>query len=602
MKKPKLSVIDRTVVNATDVSPQKRADEKLIIAGIIALLVIGTMACYSGTVKNGFVNYDDAVYVTKNAAVLKGLSVDGFRWAFTTTYASNWHPLTWLSHMVDVQAFGLNPAGHHFTSLFFHIIAVVLLFGFMRSMTGELWPSAFVAALFALHPLHVESVAWAAERKDVLSAVFGFATLWAYACYARRPDVIKYALVMTLFALGLMAKPMLVTLPLVMLLLDYWPLERRAINRQSILKLVTEKVPLLAMSIASAIVTVIAQKAAIADFDRIGLPIRMANAITSYCIYIRQVFWPIKLAVIYPYREHPNPFAVAVCALLLIGVSVTVLMAGRHKKYLTTGWLWYLVTLVPVIGIVQVGSQPHADRYMYLPSIGVFIIVSRGMKAVIDSVKNSTKLLLKIAPVAVILAISGLSWKQVENWKTDGTLFSHAIAVTKGNYIAYNNLGYFFERLGRRDDAMASYQKSLDVCPGYASAHCNLGLLLMDMGRTDEAMVHYQKALELDPGYVKVHNNLGLLLARTGRTDEALIHYRRAFELNPDRAKAHNDFGALLEMMGRADEAEDHYRKALEFDPDLDEAHNNLGLRLAKTGRTGEALCPFPEGTGDQSQ
>ena len=578
---------------SNDASPQIRADGKLLIAGIIALLVIGTMATYSGAVKNGFVNYDDAVYVTKNAVVLKGLSADGIRWAFTTTHAGNWHPLTWLSHMVDVQIFGLNPAGHHFTSLLFHLIAVVLLFGFMRLMTGELWPSAFVAALFALHPLHVESVTWVAERKDVLSAVFGFATIGAYAYYTRSPDIKRYGAIMALFGLGLMAKPMLVTLPLALLLFDYWPLERMVVNRQSILKLVAEKVPLLAMSIASAIITIIAQKPAIGGFDRIALPIRMANAITSYCIYLQQLFRPVKLAVIYPYREHPDTFAVAVCALLLIALSITVLKAGRRKKYLVTGWLWYLVTLVPVIGIVQVGSQAHADRYAYLPSIGIFIIVAWGLKAVFDRAGKGAKLLMIIPLAVVIPALCVLTWKQVETWKNDDTLFSHAIAVTKGNYIAYNNLGYFFERTGRRDDALASYQKALDYNPNYASAHCNLGLLLTDMGRTDEAVVHYRKALAIDPDYVKVHNNLGLLLARMGRTDEALIHYQRAFELNPDRAKANNDLGALLEMMGLTDEASDHYRKALELNPDLDEAHNNLGLLLAKAGRNDEALAHF---------
>jgi len=581
------------MTNEPDVSSKQGIEGRLIIAGIIALLIIVTMASYSGTVKNGFVNYDDAVYITKNAAVLKGLSFDGFRWAFTSTYASNWHPLTWLSHMVDIQLFRLNPIGHHLTNLVFHVISVLLLFGFLRSMTAGLWTCAFVAALFALHPLHVESVAWAAERKDVLCAVFGFATFWAYAYYTHHPGIKRYLLVMTLFALGLMTKPMLVTLPLVLLLLDYWPLERLAINRQCIFKLAAEKALLLAMTMGSAIITVIAQKPAIGGFDRIGLPIRTANAIVSYCIYLRQLFWPTKLAAIYPYRAHPNPVAVTMCALLLITITIMVLRAGRRRKYLLTGWLWYIVTLVPVIGIVQVGSQAHADRYTYIPSIGIFMIVSWGLKAIIGRMEIDKKLLTEIAPVALVAALCVLTWKQVGCWKNDGTLFSHAIAVTKGNYIAYNNLGYFFERSGRRDDAMAYYQKALNFCPDYAYAHYNLGLLLTDMGRTDEAIVHYRKALEIDPGYTKVHDNLGLLLARLGRTDEALAHFRRAFELNPDHAKAHSNLGALLEMMGRTDEASDHYRKALELDPDLDEAHNNLGLRLAKTGRNEEALDHF---------
>jgi protein O-mannosyl-transferase len=572
---------------------EKRSKGRLKVAGAIVLLISGVIASYSGIFRNDFVNYDDAVYITQNPVVVQGLSWAGFKWAFSTTYASNWHPLSWLSHMLDVQLFGLNPAGHHFTGLLLHIIGVLLLFGLMYHMTGGLWRSALVAALFALHPLHVESVAWAAERKDVLCAAAGFAALWAYAYYTRCPGIKKYLLVVILFALGLMAKPMLVSFPLVLLLLDYWPLERLAINKQCIVNLVAEKVPLLLMAIGSAVITIIAQQTAIGGFNRIDLPTRVANAIVSYCIYMGQIFWPVKLAVIYPYKEHPNPVTVALCAALLIAVTVMVFRAGRRKKYLLTGWLWYLVTLVPVIGIIQVGSQAHADRYTYIPGVGIFMIVSWGLKEIADRVENGKKILVKIASVAVIPVISGIAWKQVGTWKNDFTLFSHAAAVTKDNYIAYNNLGFFFERTGRKSDALTYYLKALDFYPDYTYAHYNLGLLLTDMGRTDEAIVHYQKALELNPDYAKAHNNLGLLLSKMGRTDEALVHYRKAFELNPDHAKAHNDLGALLEMMGRTDEALAHYRKAVELNPDLDEAHNNLGLRMAKMGRTGEALDYF---------
>jgi protein O-mannosyl-transferase len=306
-----------------------------------------------------------------------------------------------------------------------------------------------------------------------------------------------------------------------------------------------------------------------------------------------QAFWPIKLAVVYPYVLHPNPVIVAVCALLLISITVTTIAVGRQKKYLLTGWLWYMVTLVPVIGIVQVGSQTHADRYTYMPCIGIFIMVAWGLKAVIDRIASRKKVAAEIALVAALVTLCWLTWKQVGYWKNDFTLFSHALAVTKGNYTAYNNLGYFFERAGRRNDAKAYYQKALELYPNYAYAHYNLGLLLTDMGRTDEAMAHFQKALECNPDYAKAHNNLGLLLAKMGRTDEALVHYRKAFECNPNRAEAHNILGALLDMMGRNDEALDHYRKALECNPNYDEAHNNLGLRLAKMGRTDEALDHF---------
>jgi protein O-mannosyl-transferase len=350
---------------------------------------------------------------------------------------------------------------------------------------------------------------------------------------------------------------------------------------------------LLIMSIASAIITIIAQQSAIGGFNRINIPVRLANAVTSYCVYIGQMIWPIKLAVIYPYREQLNPFMVAGCALLLITITGIISLAGRQKKYLLTGWCWYLVTLLPVLGIVQVGSQAHADRYTYIPGVGIFIIVSWGLKGIVDRIASGQKLTAKIAMTIVVLAISGITGKQVECWKNDFTLFSHAAAATKNNYIAYNNLGFFFERTGRTSDALAYYRKALDCYPDYTYAHYNLGLLLTDMGRTDEAMDHFGKALELNPGYAKAHNNLGLLLAGAGRIDEALAHYRKAFELNPNHAKAHSDLGALLEMMGRNDEALALYRKAVALDPDLDEAQNNLGIRLAKMGRSEEALDHF---------
>jgi tetratricopeptide (TPR) repeat protein len=562
-------------------------------AGIIVVLAIGAIVSYRGIVNNEFVNYDDAVYITKNAVVLNGLSWDGFTWAFTTTCASNWHPLTWLSHMLDVQLFGLGPAGHHFTNLFLHILATLLLFGFLFYTTGLLWPSAFVAALFALHPLHVESVAWAAERKDVLSAVLGFAAIWSYAYYARCPGIKRYVSVMILFALGLMAKPMLVTLPLVLLLFDYWPLERLAITKRCMVKLVVEKMPLLAMASASAIITLIAQQAAIGGFNRISLPIRMANAIMSYCVYIWQSFLPIKLAVTYPYVLHPNPVIVGVCALLLIIITVTIIGVGRQKKYLLTGWLWYMVTLVPVIGLVQVGSQAHADRYTYIPLIGIFVIVAWGLKAMIDRLDSGKKAVAIIASVAVLPAAGWLTGKQVGYWKNDFTLFSHAAAVTKDNCTAYNNLGYFFERAGRKDDALASYQKALELYPDYAYAHYNLGLLHSDRGRTDEAAAHFHKALECNPDYAKAHFNLGLLLAKTGRTDDALAHYRKAVEIDPDYGDAHYNLALLLTDMRLTDEAVAHYRKALDLDPNRAEAHNNLGVLLSGMGKTDEAFREF---------
>ena len=560
---------------------------------VALLLVVVTAAAYSGIFKNDFVYYDDDVYVMMNTHVRQGLSWDNVRWAFTTFYASNWHPLTWLSHMLDVQLFGLNPAGHHFTNLLFHILAALLLFGFLRYATGKLWTGTFVAALFALHPAHVESVAWIAERKNVLSAMFWFATIWAYAYYARRPGSGRYAIVVILFALGLMAKPMLVTLPLVLLLLDWWPLKRLEMNARSFGKLAAEKLPLLVLAAASAIITVAAQQEAIASFEKLGLMTRTANAVVSYCIYIGQFFRPAGLAAFYPYPRQPLLIEAMAGTALLIAITATVFCAGKQKKYLTMGWLWYLITLMPVIGIIQVGLQAHADRYTYIPFIGIFIMISWGLETIADRLHNGGKLLVKIAAVAVVLAMAGKTAQQVGYWKSDFTLFSHAVTVTKRNYLAYNNLGFLFDRTGRMDDADTQYRKALEINPNYADAHNNLGVLLAKTGRTDEAIAQYRQALEINPNYADAHNNLGVLLAKTGRTDEAIAHYLQALEISPDFTEAHNNLGNALSQTGRTDEAIAQYQKALAIDPNYTEARNNLGNALLQTGHTDEAIVQY---------
>ncbi|MGA2508567.1 MAG: tetratricopeptide repeat protein [Chitinispirillaceae bacterium] len=575
-------------VPSEDVIKQRR--RSLCVA---FLLVITTAVVYCNVFRNDFVSYDDGQYVTENPRVRQGMSWENVRWAFTTFYADNWHPLTWLSHMLDVQLFGLKPAGHHFTNLLFHVLATLLLFGFLRYATGRLWAGAFVAALFALHPVHVESVAWVAERKDVLSTVFWFATLWAYAYYAKRPRVGRYAMVIIFFALGLMAKPMLVTLPLVLLLLDYWPLERLEMNGQSVGRLTVEKLPLLIMIAASMIITVIAQQGAIGGFNRLSLGTRLSNAVISYCIYIGQAFWPTGLTVFYPHPQQPFPLEAMAGTLLLIAVTVAALMSGKQKKFLTTGWLWYLITLVPVIGIVQVGNQAHADRYTYVPLIGIFIMISWGLKTIVDRLQNSKKLFVKIAAAALFPAMMGLTWEQVGYWKSDFTLFSHAITVTKRNYVAHNNFGLYLYKTGRTGEAIAHYQKALEIKPNYAEAHNNLGVPLENIGRTDEAIAHYQKALEIKPNYAEAHYNLGNLLSNIGRTDEAIAHYQKALEINPDYAKVHNNLGNLLSNIGRTDEAIAHYRKALEINPDYFEAHNNLGNLLSNIGRIDEAIAHY---------
>jgi protein O-mannosyl-transferase len=588
---PSVAKAPGTAVAHTPSEDAKKQRRRVI--GIAFLLAITTAVVYSGVFRNDFISYDDDEYVLENAHVRQGFSWNNVSWAFTSFYASNWHPLTWLSHMLDVQLFGLNPAGHHFNNLFFHILATLLLFGFLRYATGKLWTSAFVAALFALHPVHVESVAWVAERKDVLSTVFWFATLWAYAYYARRPGAARYAVVAILFALGLMAKPMLVTLPLTLLLLDYWPLNRLVLDRRCFGRLVAEKLPLLIMTIASVIITVIAQQEAIASLNRFDLAARTSNAILSYCIYIGQSLCPTGLAMFHPYPLQPHLIEAMAGMLLLIAITATVFRAGKQRKYLTTGWLWYLITLIPVIGIIQVGIQAHADRYTYVPFIGIFIMISWGLKTFTDSLQNSKKLLVKIAAAVLFMAMIGITWVQVGYWKSDFTLLSHSIAVIKRNYLAYNYFGFLLVRTGRLDEAIANYRKALEINPNYVETHNNIGILLAQSGRTDEAIAHYRKALEINPNYVETHNNIGILLAQSGRTDEAITHYRKALEINPNYAEAHFNLGNLLANSGRTDEAITHFLKALDINPNLAKIHNNLGNLLANSGHTNEAIAHY---------
>jgi tetratricopeptide (TPR) repeat protein len=558
------------------------------------LLVLVTAVIYSSVLRNDFAYYDDESYITANIHIQKGLSWTSIKWAFTSIgYSDNWHPLTWLSHMLDVQLFGLDPAGHHFTNLFLHVLATLLLFGFLFYTTGVLWPSTLVAALFALHPLHVESVAWVAERKDVLSAVFWFATLWTYAYYIRRPNIKKYALVFIFFALGLLAKPMLVTLPVILLLLDYWPLERLPLNRRSLGWLAAEKLPFVLLTIASSIITVIAQRGAIGSLHQYTLMTRVSNAIISYCVYLCQTFWPMKLSAFYTYLL-PQPVPAILSLLLLIAITTAVIWSGRKKKYLITGWLWYIVSLVPVIGIVQVGSQAHADRYTYIPLIGIFIMVAWGLYAIADKKTRFKKLLLNLVLSALFIGMAIKTREQIGCWKNGITLFTHGFNVTKGrvNENAYYNFGNLLMEAGRTDEAMFYYRKALEINPNHAKSHINYGLLLSDIGRTDEAIAHYLKALQHGTDVVAC-NNLGNLLAKMGRTDEATVHFRKALEINPDYGDAHYNFGFMLANLGRTEEAMAHFLKALEINPNDGGAHLHLGLLLADRGRTEEAIAHY---------
>ncbi|MBI3620814.1 MAG: tetratricopeptide repeat protein [Nitrospirae bacterium] len=565
---------------------------------ISLLLMVITITVFWPVGEHGFIAYDDDQYVTENRQVQQGVTLQGVQWAFTTVRAGNWHPLTWLSHMLDVDLYGMSPAGHHLTNLLLHVGNVLLLLGVLRRLTGALWPSAFVAALFAVHPLHVESVAWIAERKDVLSALFWLLTLWAYLCYTEQPGVRRYLLVVLTFAAGLLAKPMLVTLPFVLLLLDYWPLGRfpsgqwsAPAKRWQIWRLMREKAPLAVLSFASCMVTYAAQQAggAIKTFGVISLSARIENALVAYVSYIGLLLWPHNLAVFYP---HPGPtlplWQVAGAVVALGGVTLLVLLAGKRLPYLAVGWFWYLGTLVPVIGLVQVGGQAMADRYTYLPFTGLFIIIAWGVSDLTAGWRHQKRVLALVA-VGVLTVLVAAAWVQIGYWRTSVTLFEHALEVTGGNYVAHNGLANELARQGRLKEAEDQYLQALQIKPDFAEAHNNFGLLLAQQGKLEIAVAHYSKALWLEPNLARAHYNLGIVLAQQDKFYEAGAHYTQAILSMPDFADAYNNLGIVLARQGKLDEAMSHFREALRLRPDLIPAHNNLGQVLAKQGKYDEA-------------
>jgi len=463
-------------------------------------------------------------------------------WAFSHVHSENWHPLTTITHMLDCQLYGLNAGWHHFTNVILHSLAVLLLFIALEQMTGALWRSAFVSAVFAVHPLHVESVAWIAERKDVLSAVFFMLTLLVYLHYTRAPSIGRYLTVVLVVALGLMSKPMLVTLPFVLLLLDYWPL-RRFEGRQSdiarqLLRLVVEKIPLIALSAVSSIITFLAQRGAIGWTEQLPMSERISNAFVAYVVYIGQMFWPAGLAVFYPHPENRLPVGgISLALTALMGITLAAFVLRTKAPYFVTGWLWYLGMLVPVIGLLQVGWQGHADRYTYLPQIGLYIAVTW---AVIDLSRSwrFQQIALGIAAAVVLSALTWASRLQTFYWRDSETLFTHALAVTSNNDVALNNLGIICLDKGRLDDAISKLQAAIDLRPENAPAHDNLAKALLRKGQVSEAMVHYRKFLELEPGNVEARNTLGTALIQQGHVREAIDQWQEALARQPDNGNA----------------------------------------------------------------
>jgi len=576
-------------------SPEKR---NVILC---LLLVVATLGLYNPVNRHPFVNYDDDRYITENPHVHNGLTWRTITWAFTATEQGNWHPLTWLSHALDYQLFHQNPAGHHLTSLLIHAANAVLLFLFLMYATRRLGPSLFVAALFALHPINVESVAWVAERKNVLCTFFFFATLIAYCWYARQPDWRRYLVFAGLFVLGLMSKPMVITLPFVLLLLDYWPLGRIRGGRADataapLSKLVVEKLPLIALSAASAVITMQAQRAggAMRSTAQFSLAVRLENAVMAYAMYLWKMIWPSHLSPIYP---HPGDslagWQVGTSALVLLAVTA-VALKFRARRYLLTGWLWFLGTLVPVIGLVQVGDQAMADRYAYIPLVGIFIMIAWRIADLADS--KQIGLVVRVIPAAcVLLALSFATNRQLGYWSSNYDLWTHAVAVTGRNFIAQDNLGGALLWLGKTDEAYLHFQAAAEINPLDPMSRSNLGAYLQEHGHMAEAIEKYNRVITLtsDPGLLAAtYANLGAAYRKLGEDEKARTSYDQALQLNPNQYNAYLGLGELLEKQSRLDDAISNYSKAVELRP-TDTGFLLLGRALERTGRRSEALAAY---------
>jgi cytochrome c-type biogenesis protein CcmH/NrfG len=594
-------------------------DGRHTIAGMCVLLAVAVLLVFGQTVRHQFLNYDDNQYFTSNRQVQAGLTGSGLVWAFQTTYAANWHPLTWLSLMLDAELFGTDPAGPHLTNVLLHTANTILLFLLLRRLTGAHWRSALVAALFGLHPLHVESVAWVSERKDVLSGLFFMLTLLMYVRYvqsvtggkwpafaalrrgkqvtgteaaAGAPDSshvtrhtsLFYGLALLFFALGLMSKPMLVTLPFVLLLLDYWPLERFTIydSRFAIRRLAWEKVPFFVLSATSCVVTFVAQKGAVQPLAHISLGIRAVNATVSYVRYLYKMFWPVNLAIPYPHHGYWPFWVFGLSAALILAAVMFAIQFRRKFPFLITGWFWYLGMLVPTIGLVQVGMQSMADRYTYLPLIGVFILLAWGMGAMFERWRLPTPAIGGLA-LLVLAAGTARTMDQLQYWQNSGTLFRHTIAVTKGNQVAYYNLGEYCFSQGQLDEAIDNYRKAIQISPSYDDALNNLGAALAVKGELDEAIARIRESIHYRPDKADAYYNLGNVFIMQHKLDEAAIAYTEALRLKPDYPEAHNNLANVLLTQGHRDAAVQHYREALRLNPGHEGAKRQLRALGAQT-------------------
>ncbi len=589
-------------------------------ATVVAILVLGmvTSILFLRTTTCDFVNYDDPDYVTSNRHVQGGLTLDGVKWAFKTGHASNWHPLTWVSHMLDCQWFGMKPGAHHAVNLALHVANTLLVFLLFQWATGFYWRSILLAAVFGWHPLRVESVAWISERKDLLSAFFFLLTLLCYSSFVRSrqgqgrvvgrgsnyaakiqkwPPAVFYLLALWCFALGLLSKPMLVTLPFLLLLLDYWPFQRVTLSAEKgqlsvVARLVIEKVPFFLLCVASSWVTLIVQQRGGAVSTSLSLAARIENAVVSYTRYLTKWGWPHDLSVLYPHPGKWPYYVVVLCAGLFVVITIGVLWSARKRPYFVVGWFWFVGMMIPVIGLVQVGIQSMADRYTYLPMLGVSVALIWGLADFARDVPRFRPVLIAGGGAALVVW-SMLTVRQVEFWRDSEALFSRAVQVTRDNYLAYNNLGYFLSGKGKAGEAMEHYRKSLEINPNYEDALNNLGHALAAQGKHADAIAYYERALNVRPGHVEVHNNLGNALAELGRVDEAMTHYYFVIKQRPDHADAHNNLGIALAMKGRLNEAIAEFQLAIRYKPNYAGAHSNLGNAYAVQRKLDEAIREF---------
>ena len=620
--------------NASEPIPGHIGKNRRVLS-VCVILVIVTLAVFWQVRDHAFINLDDDLYITENPHVLAGITFENLKWALTTGHASNWHPLTWLSHMLDVELFGLKAGRHHLMNVFFHIVNTLLLFLILHRMTRALWQSAFVATLFALHPLHVESVAWVAERKDVLSTLFWMLTLGAYGYYVKRPGYRRYLLVLVCFLLGLMSKPMLVTIPFVLLLLDFWPLGRlqpakhagpdsrnatrpedparkkrkaanssavKAVDREEwtvyplrwtvIRPLLLEKVPLLALAALSSVITLINQQRVMASLKVLSVDARIANALVSYVKYIGKMIWPLDLAVFYPNPYVQPWWSVLGAVLILSAATVLFIWKSKRRPYLSVGWLWYLGTLVPVIGLVQVGTQAMADRYSYVSLIGIFIMIAWGVP---DSLKNwgHRKTVLAVLSGIAILACAAVTWAQVQLWRDSITLFSHTLKVTTDNYLIHNNMGVALSDQGKNEDAFVHYRAALLINPKHIEAWKNLGIYYEESGRSAKAIEAYEQAQRLNPNDAKIWNRLGRAYGKSGQNAKAIETLRQALRIDPAYDDAWNNLGNVYMGNGETAKAIEAFQQALRINPKYAETWNNLGVAYKESGQSVKAIEAF---------